>query len=142
MTSENGLKAQATEMLKAFQSSLVARDFEKWFTLFSADAVVEFPYAPAGYTQRLAGIEEIRSYMHELFMRMNVLSFSTPECLVSGDTIVAEYTCDAVMTGTEMTGTEKPYRQSYISVFHTKDGKITHFKDYWNPMVLLASAQG
>ncbi|CAH1191689.1 nuclear transport factor 2 family protein [Paenibacillus sp. JJ-223] len=136
MTSENVLHAQATEMLKVFQSSLVTEDFEKWFTLFSEDAVVEFPYAPAGYTQRLVGIEEIRNYIYELFKRMGILSFSSPNLLVTKDKIVAEYTCNAVMTETE-----RPYRQSYISVFHLKDGKITLFKDYWNPAVLLEAAQ-
>lgn len=137
MTSENVLDAQATEMLKVFQSSLVTKDFEKWLTLFSEDAVVEFPYAPAGYTQRLVGIEEIRNYMYELFKLVRILSFSSPDLLVTKDKIVAEYTCNAVMTGTE-----RPYRQSYISVFCIKDRKITLFKDYWNPTVLLEAAQG
>ncbi|MDQ0045780.1 ketosteroid isomerase-like protein [Paenibacillus polymyxa] len=137
MTSGNFLEAQATEILKVFQSSLVTQDFEKWLTLFSEDAVIEFPYAPAGYTQRLVGIEEIRNYIYELFKLMSILSFSSPDLFVSKDKMVAEYTCDAVMTGTE-----KPYQQSYISVIHIKDGKITLFKDYWNPTVLLEAAQG
>lgn len=115
MTSENVLHAQATEMLKVFQSSLVTNDLDKWLTLFSEDAVVEFPYAPAGYTQRLVGIEEIRNYMYELFKLVRILSFSSPDLLVTKDKIVAEYTCNAVMTGTE-----RPYRQSYISVFYIK----------------------
>ncbi|KJD40495.1 hypothetical protein QD46_07515 [Paenibacillus polymyxa] len=137
MTSGNFLEAQATEILKVFQSSLVTQDLERWLTLFREEAVVEFPYAPEGYTQRLVGIEEIRNYIYELFKQMNILSFSSPDLFVSKDKMVAEYTCDAVMAETE-----KTYRQRYISMFHLKAGKITLFKDYWNPTVLLEVAQG
>lgn len=136
MTSGYFLEDQATEFLKVFQSSLVKQDLERWLTLFSEDAVVEFPYAPAGYTQKLIGIEEIRNYIYELFKLVRILSFSSPDLLVSNDKIVAEYTCDAVMTGTD-----KPYRQRYISILHIKDGKIALFKDYWNPIVLLEAEQ-
>ncbi|MCF2717078.1 MULTISPECIES: nuclear transport factor 2 family protein [unclassified Paenibacillus] len=136
MTSGYFLEAQAIEILKGFQSSLVKQDFDQWFALFSEDAVVEFPYAPAGYTQRLVGIKEIRKYVYELFKQVRILSFSSPHLLVTNDKMVAEYTCDAVMTGTD-----KPYRQQYISIFHIKDGKITLFKDYWNPIVLLEAVQ-
>ena len=136
MTNENVLEAQAKEILEVFQSSLIAQDYEKWLSLFSEDAVFEFPYAPAGYTQRLAGMEEIRNYMYEFPKLMNILSFSSPDLIVYKDTIVAEYTCDAVMTGTG-----KPYRQTYISVINIRDGKITRFKDYWNPMIVLEAVK-
>ncbi|MFC3749716.1 nuclear transport factor 2 family protein [Paenibacillus sp. GCM10012306] len=131
MTHRNSNEMQATEIVQAFQNHLVARDFESWFSLFSEDAIFEFPYAPEGYTQRLAGIEEIRNYVNELFKLLNIHSFSKPELIVSDDRIVAEYTCQG-----EVLGTEKSYYQKYISVIHTRDGKITHFKDYWNPTLL------
>ncbi|OBZ18084.1 hypothetical protein A8L34_00390 [Bacillus sp. FJAT-27264] len=131
MTNRNSNELQAAEIVHAFQNYLVARDFESWFSLFSEDAVFEFPYAPEGYTQRLVGIEEIRNYVTELFKLLKIHSFSTPELIVSGEQIVAEYTCNG-----EVLGTGKPYYQKYISVIHTRDGKITLFKDYWNPTLL------
>ncbi len=47
-------------------------------------------------------------------------------------------TVTAIME-TFMKSTGKPYLQNYISVIETKDGKIVHYKDYWNPLVVLAA---
>ncbi|MDP4099151.1 nuclear transport factor 2 family protein, partial [Paenibacillus sp. P96] len=35
--------------------------------------------------------------------------------------------------------TGKPYNQTYISVVETKDGKITRYRDFWNPLVAAES---
>lgn len=136
MTNEKVLEAQAAEILSVFQSSLVTQELEKWFALFTEDAVFEFPYAPAGYTQKLVGIDEIRDYLYELIKQMEIHSFSTPELIVSKNKIVAEFTCDAVIKPTE-----KRYRQTYVSVIHIRDGKISRYMDYWNPIVLIEAIQ-
>lgn len=39
------------------------------------------------------------------------------------------------MTG-HVIETGLPYRQSYISVIETRDGRIVRYKDYWNPLVV------
>ncbi|KOY15119.1 nuclear transport factor 2-like protein [Paenibacillus xylanivorans] len=36
----------------------------------------------------------------------------------------------------------EPYNQTYISIVSHQNGKITHYKDYWNPMVVLESDLG
>jgi ketosteroid isomerase-like protein len=33
--------------------------------------------------------------------------------------------------------TGRPFHQSYVIVFETKDGKIWRFREYWNPLVLI-----
>ena len=33
----------------------------------------------------------------------------------------------------------KSYEQRYISVVRMRDGKIAHYKDYWNPLAVLAA---
>ncbi|OMC67671.1 hypothetical protein BK126_17995 [Paenibacillus sp. FSL H7-0326] len=123
-------------MLETFHNSIITQDFESWLELFSEDAIFEFPYAPEGYIKCLAGISEIRNYIYELPKLMNVHAFSNAELIITNDKIVAEYTCDGVVIETQ-----KPYQQTYISVIHTKGGKITRFKDYWNPVVVLNAVQ-
>ncbi len=33
--------------------------------------------------------------------------------------------------------TGKPYDQTYISIVHTRDGRITRYVDFWNPLVAI-----
>ncbi|MFD2700965.1 nuclear transport factor 2 family protein [Paenibacillus shunpengii] len=134
----NGIltETEAAEILETFHNSIITQDFESWLELFSEDAIFEFPYAPEGYTKRLVGIQEIRNYIYELPKLMNVHAFSNAELTITNEKIVAEYTCDGVIIETQ-----KPYQQTYISVIHTKGGKITRFKDYWNPVVVLNAVQ-
>ncbi|AEI44525.1 hypothetical protein KNP414_06001 [Paenibacillus mucilaginosus KNP414] len=35
--------------------------------------------------------------------------------------------------------TGNPYNQTYISVVETKDGLITRYRDFWNPLVAIES---
>jgi ketosteroid isomerase-like protein len=39
-------------------------------------------------------------------------------------------------------GTGEPYDQRYISVIRTNRGRIAHYRDYWNPMVVLRATRG
>ena len=36
---------------------------------------------------------------------------------------------------------DAPYRQKYISIIETKAGKLTLYREYWNPLVSI-DAQG
>lgn len=45
--------------------------------------------------------------------------------------MIAEFQCDGHVVETGL-----PYRQSYISVIETRDGRIVRYKDYWNPLVV------
>jgi hypothetical protein len=38
--------------------------------------------------------------------------------------------------------TKEPHDQRYISVIRVRDGHITHYKDYWNPLALLRPLKG
>jgi ketosteroid isomerase-like protein len=47
------------------------------------------------------------------------------------DTIVVEFTAEgrSVRTG-------EPYRLRYTTVVTTRNGLITHYRDYWNPLAV------
>jgi ketosteroid isomerase-like protein len=38
--------------------------------------------------------------------------------------------------------TDEPYDQRYVSVIHTARGRIVHYRDYWNPLVVLRATKG
>ncbi|MCM3202879.1 nuclear transport factor 2 family protein [Paenibacillus illinoisensis] len=132
-------KNVAEHIMHGFTQLLLERKLDQWAELFAAKAVFEFPYSPAGYPQQLNGSAAISEHIHTLFEQMEIQEFSEPVIMASQDTnqFVAEFTCK----GRSLV-TNKPYHQAYISVVTYDDnGKITHYKDYWNPLVVLESIE-
>jgi uncharacterized protein len=107
---------------------------EDWVALFTPDAVLEFPYAPTGVPQRVAGRDALFAHMSHFPETFDVKFVD----LVFHDTldpslVIAEFRS----TGTALP-TGKPYEQTCISVVRTdEDALITHYLDYWNPLVAI-----
>lgn len=107
---------------------------DEWVKLFSSDAVLEFPFAPAGVPRRVTGRDALIAHMSN-FPKIFDVEFVD---LVFHDTVdpslvIAEFRS----TGTALP-TGKPYEQRCISVVRTNDeALITHYLDYWNPLVAI-----
>lgn len=134
MTEKKLIKAK--EIMDTFTSSLLENDFESFISLYDENVVFEFPFAPQGSVRKLEGRQGLYDYISRLPEMVQLLRFSKPEIYFSDatSTFIAEFTCEALVTGTG-----KPYNQTYISVIKLREGKIVHYKDYWNPLVLLES---
>lgn len=107
---------------------------EEWVTLFAPDAVLEFPYAPAGVPARVTGRDALFAHMSHFPETFDVefgdLVFHET---VDPSLVIAEFRS----TGTARP-TGKPYEQTCISVVRTDDdARITHYLDYWNPLVAI-----
>ncbi|WP_338869506.1 nuclear transport factor 2 family protein [Myxococcus stipitatus] len=107
---------------------------EEWVGLFAPNAVLEFPFAPAGVPTKVTGRDALLAHMSNFPKTFDVQFVD----LVFHDTVdprlvVAEFRS----TGTART-TGKPYEQKCISVVRTdEDARITHYLDYWNPLVAI-----
>ncbi|QSQ17914.1 nuclear transport factor 2 family protein [Myxococcus landrumensis] len=107
---------------------------EEWVSLFAPDAVLEFPFAPAGVPARVTGRDALLAHMSNFPKTFDVQFVD----LVFHDTVdpslvIAEFRS----MGTART-TGKPYEQKCISVVRTDaDARITHYLDYWNPLVAI-----
>ncbi|MBU9709551.1 nuclear transport factor 2 family protein [Paenibacillus sp. AK121] len=127
-------KQQAQAVMHKFTSNLLEENMEQWISLFDDNAVFEFPYAPKHFVQVLQGKAAIYEYIKEFPSILRIQHFSSPTIHTTTDPglFVAEFTSEA-----QAVSTGKPYNQTYISVIKLKNGKITHYKDYWNPLVAL-----
>jgi ketosteroid isomerase-like protein len=116
---------------------LLAKDMDAVAELWASDGVAEFPFAEGASPGRLAGREAVRAYLAGYPERMDAQA--VPEITVHHtqrpDTIVAEFTA---VGRTVRTG--EPYRLDYIAVVTTRDGLITRYRDYWNPLAAAAAA--
>ncbi|CAM5645255.1 putative PhzA/B-like protein [Streptomyces alboniger] len=107
---------------------------DEWVTLFAPDAVLEFPFAPAGVPRRVTGRDALVAHMSNFPETFDVefVDLVFHETVDPG-LVIAEFRS----TGTARP-TGKPYEQTCISVVRTDDDAlITHYLDYWNPLVAI-----
>nr|WP_154984166.1 nuclear transport factor 2 family protein [Paenibacillus xylanexedens] len=127
------------QIMQHFTGLLLEGKLDQWSELFAPDAIFEFPYSPPGYPQRLEGKSAIFNHVNALFKFLKIHQFSEPTILIDSDQqrFVAEFTCEGVFLSTG-----KPYNQTYISVVSYDYDKITHYRDYWNPLIVMESEMG
>lgn len=107
---------------------------DEWVNLFASDAVLEFPFAPAGVPRRVTGRDALVAHMAGFPETFDVefVDLVFHETVDPG-LVIAEFRS----TGTALP-TGKPYEQTCISVVRTDDdARITHYLDYWNPLVAI-----
>ncbi len=117
---------------------LLAHDMSGFAGLWAENGVLEFPFAPPGYPQRVEGRAAVREYLRGYPDVLDVRA--VPERVVHRTTdpevIVVEFTADGVVVATG-----RPYRMRYISVLTVTGGEIRHYRDYWSPLAA-AEAMG
>ena len=113
--------------------SLQVGNIDGWMAIYAPDASHEFPFAPEGAPRRLVGLDVIAAYMRQLpeLIRFGSLS----------DVRVREVGCELII---EATGHHRRIPDdtamdlSYVWFLTLLDGKVTHFRDYMNPLQLRA----
>ncbi|MFE0374286.1 nuclear transport factor 2 family protein [Streptomyces inhibens] len=115
---------------------LLDKDIDGWVALCDDHAVFEFPFAPDGFPKRLDGRPAIAAYMRDYPTHIDLQDFPHLEIhrTDTPDTIVVEMRAIG-----RIVATGAPYEMAYIAVVTVKNGRITHYRDYWNPLAVPAS---
>ncbi|MEO7715067.1 MAG: nuclear transport factor 2 family protein [Capsulimonas sp.] len=137
MTQEITLSADRRAVQELFHrllEMLAQGQLERWSDWFHEDAVFEFPFSPAGYPQRLEGKAAIHEHAKRLPGLLEFTEVSTPriDFTLDPNVCIVRFECKgrAIASG-------KPYNQTYLCIVETREGKITRYVDYWNPLILL-----
>ncbi|MFF8833138.1 nuclear transport factor 2 family protein [Streptomyces sp. NPDC015131] len=126
----------ATSPADLFRHSLrllLDKDIPAWTALWAEDGVMRFPFAPAGRPRRLEGREAIAAYMRPYPDHIDLHDFPDLRIHRTTDpgTIVAE------MRGVgRLVKSGAPFDMTYVAVVTVEDGRITEYRDYWNPLAL------
>jgi uncharacterized protein len=112
---------------------LVDNDFAGWLALSADDVVFEFPYAPEGAPKRLEGRAALADYMSSYPDHIDLHDF--PDVTVHQTDDPATIIVEMRAVGREV-ATGAPFESTYINVVTVADGRITHCRDYWNPMIM------
>ena len=111
---------------------------EEFINLFDKKAIMEFPYAPEDGVSHIRGEKEMREYFAKIGELLDIDELILDQKYFCADqqTAILEFHCRG-----RLIPTGNPYHQKYISVITISQGKIMHYKDYWNPDVI-RKAQG
>ena len=123
----------------ALGDAVKAEAGEDFLAMCDDDIVFEFPYAPAGTVSEIRGRDALAAYLPKVGAMIAFESMSAPVTHASkdGETFTLEFSCKG--SGTR---TKERYDQDYISVVKVRDGRIVHYRDYWNPLILLQAVGG
>jgi ketosteroid isomerase-like protein len=137
---DTDLREANVAIVRRYIDAINAWDFDTKRALLAEDAVFEMPYAPEGFQRRIVGRDEIIAFVETIpaiidaenlhDVRLETFSSDPGE-------IVAEYRSDMVIKPTNA-----PYRNEYVSRFTVRDGRITRFAEYYDPIRLVVALGG
>jgi uncharacterized protein len=113
---------------------LLDKNIPGWVGLWAENGVMEFPFAPGGWPERLEGKEAIAAYMRPYPDHIDLRDFPDLRIHETTDpqTIVVE------MRGVgRLVDTGSRFDMTYIAVVTVQDGHFTSYRDYWNPLAVL-----
>ncbi|MEU9775598.1 nuclear transport factor 2 family protein [Streptomyces sp. NPDC047968] len=113
---------------------LLDKNIPAWVALWAEDGLMELPFAPEGRPRRLQGKEAVAAYMRHCPDHIDLHDFPDLRIHRTADpeTIVVE------MRGVgRLVETGAPFDMTYIAVVTVREGRITSYRDYWNPLAVL-----
>jgi ketosteroid isomerase-like protein len=132
MTDDESIRLETLTLMQQYQRLLTEARFGEWIELWADDGVCEFPFASPGRPRLLQGKEQILAYMTAYPSRIFIEGVDKLRVhpALDPNVVVVEMTIKG-----RAVETDKPYNQQYVIVAETRDGKLTHYREYWNPLV-------
>ncbi len=107
---------------------------ENVLELFDEEAIIEYPYAYSLGTPSLLNKTQYANYLNGALANMPDIEFSKVKSYTAQNHIVwVEFHGEVIIPSTDQL-----YKQDYVARITLKNGKIIHYKEYWNPMAVSA----
>lgn len=112
---------------------LLEKDIPSWMDLWDEEGVMEFPFAPPGWPRRLEGRQAVADYMRPYPDHIDLHGF--PWVKIHQTTVPETIVVEMRGVG-RLVATDSPIDMTYIAVVTVNDGRITSYRDYWNPLAV------
>ena len=125
-------RERTLQLVQTYVDTLKDARIDEWGELWAEDAVCEFPFARDAerriYTGKAAIVAYTRAIMGRIRVdgieRLRVMPLEDPDGVVIEAVIKARILPEG-----------NRYHQAYAAVCETRDGKIQHYREYFNPLV-------
>lgn len=126
------LREDNKHIAKSMLRFLEEKDIPSWHKLWNEDAVQEMPFAPKGFPTRLEGKQALLNQYKDLPNNFVSMKFPIESIMTMEDPniVVFEY------RGVIELKTGGTYNNRYIGMLKIKNGKISLFKEYFDPVIL------
>lgn len=136
-------RAAIQRILQSYLHLFSQQRWDEWIDLWADDGVLEFPFAPAGRRRRYVGKPDILAYMKPVAVRMaGRIKVEAVEYFQMHPMLDPEMSCFEMAVKGRILATDAPYNQKYISIIETKGGKVSRYREYWNPIVSMDANGG
>jgi uncharacterized protein len=126
-------------MLRETLSEYLAPNATTFVEMFAQDGVMEFPFAPPGVPQRVEGRPALAAHLEYFASLVDFTGVSAVHATETAEP--GGFVIEFAGHGRSVANGE-PYEQRYVSLVKVRDGHITHYKDYWNPIAILSTLKG
>jgi ketosteroid isomerase-like protein len=109
-------KPTAVELARRSVETFVSKDIKGWVALADENILTEFPFAPEGSPRRLEGRDALYEYIKNYPSNTAIVEWS-----VSG----------------EVLPNGNSYNMKYATFITFRDGLMTNYREYWDPMTFL-----
>jgi ketosteroid isomerase-like protein len=137
---DHQLREQTADVVRRYIDAINERDFNARSKLLDPDVIFEAPFAPPGFLKRIAGAENYLAFAKQAMevvgsenlhdVRVETLGSDTGEavCFFKSNMTIQK--------------TGAPYRNDYICRFTVRNGLITRFVQYYDPIRLVVALGG
>jgi uncharacterized protein len=112
---------------------------DSFLDLMTDDISFEFPFPLPDGIGKIEGKQALADYLPKVSTLFTVESMTLDRAILSADgkAAVLEFTSRA-----RANGSDRRYDQTYVSVIDIRDGLISRYRDYWNPLIVLFAMDG
>lgn len=123
------IKSSLPEWLDRAIAALREGDINSWMSIYTADAVHEFPFAAEGAVRSLRGWDEIEAYMRPIPLHMRFGPLTDIRRREVGDELIVE------AVGHHRTiPDDLPRTVAYVWFITRQGDQVRHIRDYMHPL--------
>jgi ketosteroid isomerase-like protein len=134
------LRERNLRIVSRYIDAINRSDLDTQKELYAEDAVFEMPYAPEGFDRKIVGRDNIIAFLQTvstLTDAENLHDIRLDTYHSDPGEVIAEFNSDMVMKPTGAA-----YRNEYVARFTVRDGRITRFAEYYDPIRLVIALGG
>ncbi len=123
------------DVVRRFLDLLAQADIVNWGKLLAPDAVMLFPFSPPGFPTRYDGRLECEAATRQILSAVKTFEYYDIELEEGKDPEFVMATARSRAT----TKTGKAYGNDYVFMFRVRDGLVYYYREYFNPLPIIAS---